>query len=53
MLIDGSINNPSEDDNPLISFQNKFEIVLQPKDIYRVPLIWMMEDSSVDLLIYT
>ena len=24
MLIDGSINNPSDEDNPLTSFPNKF-----------------------------
>jgi hypothetical protein len=53
MLIDGSINNPSDEDNPLTLFPNKYQIVLHPKEIYRVPLLWMMEDSDVDLLIFT
>ena len=26
-------------------------IVIQPNDIYRVPLIWLMQDSRIDLFI--
>ena len=27
------------------------KIVIQPNDIYRVPLIWLMQDSRIDMFI--
>jgi len=49
---DTQSNGEAGEDKPVrIGQPNQVKLVLGPNDIFRVPLMWMMPDSSVDLYI--